>query len=52
MLRALTVQKKKYKPTHIETFRMCLDGEKISARIAPFELVIENNVRLVIFREM
>jgi hypothetical protein len=32
--------------------RVCLDGERISERIALFELVVENSVRLVISREM
>jgi hypothetical protein len=33
-------------------FRVCLDGERISERITLFGLVVENNVRLVISREM
>jgi hypothetical protein len=32
--------------------RVCLDGEKISVRIALFGLVIENSVRLVISRKI
>jgi hypothetical protein len=31
---------------------VCLDGERISVRIILFGLVVENSVRLVIFREM
>jgi hypothetical protein len=31
---------------------VCLDGEKISVRIALFGLVVENSVRLVISREI
>jgi hypothetical protein len=34
------------------TTQVCLDGERISERITLFELVVENSVRLVIFREM
>jgi hypothetical protein len=30
---------------------LCLDGGRISARIVPFGLVIENSVRLVTYRE-
>jgi hypothetical protein len=34
-------------------FRMCLDGERINIKIALlFGLVVENNVRLMIFSEM
>jgi hypothetical protein len=36
----------------IALFRVCLDGEGISVRIALFGLVDENSVRLVICREI
>jgi hypothetical protein len=31
---------------------VCLDDERVSARITFFGLVIENNIKLVIFREI
>jgi hypothetical protein len=31
---------------------VCLNGERISEIIVLFELVVENSVRLVIFREI
>jgi hypothetical protein len=34
------------------SYMVCLDGERISKRIVLFGLVVENNVRLVISREM
>jgi hypothetical protein len=34
------------------TLRMCLDDERISVKITLFGLVVENSMRLVIFRKM
>jgi hypothetical protein len=50
---SISLIKKGYKITgRRKMFRVCLDGERISERITLFGLVVENNVRLVISREM
>jgi hypothetical protein len=36
----------------MQTSRVCLDGEKISEKVAMFELVVENSVSLVISQEI